>query len=124
MLFKCFCSSKTHFGSEDREKERERERGRGREREKSTELQEKMEVLSVSHSAVTATRLTQLPIRKLGSFQQCRRSVGVPGRCRAEAGDATNLSVAAERPLWLPGSTPPAYLNGSYVKLLYLSPTC
>lgn len=78
------------------------------------ELQEKMEAFRVSHLAVTATRLTQLPMRKLGSFQQCRRSVGVPGMCRAEAGDVTNSSsVAAERPLWLPGSTPPAYLNGS-----------
>jgi len=35
------------------------------------------------------------------------------GKCRAQA--VETVSPVAERPLWVPGSNPPAYLDGTYV---------
>jgi hypothetical protein len=78
-----------------------------------------MALLSSVASAATA-RVAAAPCTRIwrhGEAGLCAPGVGgaVRGlKCRAQAeAIAETAADAAERPLWLPGSTPPAYLDGT-----------
>ena len=86
-------------------------------------------LLSVASAATSLVAAAPCPARPTASWRHselgfsappCGRIPKIPaGRCRAQAEAAEAAEAAetaasgAERPLWLPGSTPPPYLDGT-----------
>lgn len=75
-------------------------------------------VTSAATSRVAVAPCTAVS-RRHGDFGFCAPGIGriaknPAGKCRAQAVRAAETATpVAERPLWLPGSTPPAYLDGT-----------